>query len=51
MSDKTEQKRQLILDSATKVFADKGYRAVTMKDIVEASDISRDFYCGSGKSG
>ena len=41
MSDKTEQKRQLILDSATKVFADKGYRAVTMKDIVEASDISR----------
>ena len=41
MSDKTDQKRQLILDSATKVFADKGYRAVTMKDIVEASDISR----------
>ncbi len=41
MSEKTEQKRQLILESARKVFADKGYKAVTMKDIVEASDISR----------
>lgn len=41
MSEKTDQKRQLILDSAFKVFADKGYKAVTMKDIVEASDISR----------
>ena len=41
MSEKTDQKRQLILDSAVKVFADKGYKAVTMKDIVEASGISR----------
>lgn len=41
MSEKTEQKRQLILDSARSVFAAKGYRAVTMKDIVEASQISR----------
>lgn len=41
MSEKTDQKRQLILDSAAKVFADKGYKAVTMKDIVEASGISR----------
>ncbi len=41
MSEKTDKKRQLILDSAAKVFADKGYKAVTMKDIVEASDISR----------
>lgn len=41
MSEKTDQKRQLILNSAAKVFADKGYKAVTMKDIVEASDISR----------
>lgn len=41
MSEKTDQKRQLILNSAAKVFADKGYRAVTMKDIVEASGISR----------
>lgn len=41
MSEKTEQKRQLILDHARKVFADKGYKSVTMKDIVEACDISR----------
>ena len=41
MSEKTDKKRQLILDSAAKVFSDKGYKAVTMKDIVEASDISR----------
>lgn len=41
MSEKTEQKRRLILDCAGKVFADKGYRAVTMKDIVEACGISR----------
>ena len=42
MSEKTDKKRQLILDSAAKVFSDKGYKAVTMKDIVEASDISRE---------
>ena len=41
MSEKTDQKRQLILDNAAKVFSDKGYKAVTMKDIVEASGISR----------
>lgn len=41
MSDKTDQKRQLILECAARVFSDKGYKAVTMKDIVEASDISR----------
>lgn len=41
MSEKTEQKRQLILDSARMVFSEKGYKAVTMKDIVEASEISR----------
>lgn len=41
MSEKTEQKRQLILDSARMVFTEKGYKAVTMKDIVEASEISR----------
>lgn len=41
MSEKTDQKRQLILDSARKVFALKGYKSVTMKDIVEASEISR----------
>ena len=41
MSEKTEQKRQLILDSARNVFAEKGYKAVTMKDIVDACEISR----------
>lgn len=41
MSEKTDQKRALIVEGAYKVFAEKGYRAVTMKDIVEACDISR----------
>ena len=41
MSEKTEQKRQLILDRALDVFSKKGYRLVSMKDIVEASEISR----------
>ncbi len=41
MSERADVKRQLILDKATEVFASKGYRSVTMKDIVEASGISR----------
>lgn len=41
MSEKTDQKRTLIVESAYKVFAEKGYRAVTMKDIVESCNISR----------
>lgn len=41
MSEKTDQKRALIIDCAYKVFAEKGYRAVTMKDIVDACNISR----------
>ena len=41
MSEKTDSKRQLIIDKATEVFAAKGYRDVTMKDIVEACNISR----------
>lgn len=41
MSSKTEQKRQLILDRAVDVFAEKGYKAVTMKDLVDAAEISR----------
>lgn len=41
MSEKTDRKRALILESAWNVFAQKGYRTVTMKDIVEASGISR----------
>ncbi len=41
MSERADVKRQLILDKAAEVFAAKGYRSVTMKDIVEASGISR----------
>ncbi|MCR4755554.1 MAG: TetR/AcrR family transcriptional regulator [Lachnospiraceae bacterium] len=41
MSERADVKRQLILDKAAEVFASKGYRSVTMKDIVEASGISR----------
>lgn len=41
MTQKSEAKKQYILETARKVFADKGYKDVTMKDIVEACDISR----------
>lgn len=41
MGKKADNKRQYIIEKAEKVFAVKGYRAVTMKDIVEACDISR----------
>lgn len=41
MSERTDSKKQLIIDKATEVFAAKGYRDVTMKDIVEACEISR----------
>ena len=41
MSDKAARKKQHILDTAKKVFAEKGFKDVTMKDIVEACDISR----------
>lgn len=41
MSDRADNKKQLIIDKATEVFAAKGYRDVTMKDIVEACEISR----------
>lgn len=41
MSDKAVKKKQYILDSARKVFSQKGFKDVTMKDIVEACDISR----------
>jgi len=41
MSDKAARKRQYIIDTAKKVFAEKGFKSVTMKDIVEACDISR----------
>ena len=41
MGEKSEQKREYILKKAREVFAKKGFRDVTMKDIVEACDISR----------
>lgn len=41
MSDKAAKKKQFILDTARGVFSKKGYKDVTMKDIVEACDISR----------
>ena len=41
MGDKSEQKRKFILETARKVFIEKGFKNVTMKDIVEACDISR----------
>lgn len=41
MGDKSVQKRKYIIEKARTVFYKNGYRAVTMKDIVEACDISR----------
>lgn len=41
MGEKSVQKKQYILETARKVFVEKGYKNVTMKDIVEACDISR----------
>lgn len=41
MGEKSLQKKKHILDTARRVFAEKGYKNVTMKDIVEACDISR----------
>ncbi len=41
MGEKAVSKKQLIIDKATEVFAAKGFRDVTMKDIVEACGISR----------
>lgn len=41
MSDKSIQKKQYIVEKAREVFVEKGFKEVTMKDIVEACDISR----------
>jgi AcrR family transcriptional regulator len=41
MGDKSVQKRQFIIQKAREVFIDKGFKDVTMKDIVEACEISR----------
>lgn len=41
MGEKSLQKKRLILETARKVFMEKGFKDVTMKDIVEACEISR----------
>lgn len=41
MGEKSVQKKRYILDTAKKVFVEKGFKNVTMKDIVEACEISR----------
>ncbi len=41
MGEKSLQKKEYILEKARQVFAEKGYRTVTMKDIVDACEISR----------
>ena len=41
MGEKSQQKRKYIIEKARQVFMEKGYRSVTMKDIIEACEISR----------
>lgn len=41
MGEKSEQKKQFIIETARHIFMEKGFKDVTMKDIVEACDISR----------
>lgn len=41
MGEKSVQKKKFILETARKVFVEKGFKKVTMKDIVEACAISR----------
>lgn len=41
MGEKSTQKKKYIVETARKVFMEKGFKKVTMKDIVEACDISR----------
>ena len=41
MGSKSVQKKKFILETARKVFVEKGFKRVTMKDIVEACEISR----------
>lgn len=41
MGNKSAQKKKYIVEKAREVFCKNGYRKVTMKDIVEACDISR----------
>ncbi len=41
MGEKSVQKRKYILEKARTVFSEKGFKSVTMKDIVDACEISR----------
>lgn len=41
MSEKSVQKKNFIIETAKNVFVEKGYKNVTMKDVIEACDISR----------
>ena len=41
MGERSLQKKRLILEKAKEVFVEKGFRSVTMKDIVDACEISR----------
>ena len=41
MGEKSVQKRQFILETAKHIFMEKGFKDVTMKDIVDACEISR----------
>lgn len=41
MSEKSVQKKKYIVETAREIFMEKGYKEVTMKDIVEACQISR----------
>ena len=45
MGERSVQKKQLILEKAKEVFVEKGFRNVTMKDIVDACEISRGCIC------
>ena len=41
MGEKSEKKKQFILEKARMIFAERGFKDVTMKDIVDACGISR----------
>lgn len=41
MGEKSALKKEYIVETAKKVFVEKGYKSVTMKDIVDACGISR----------
>lgn len=41
MGSKSEAKKQLIIDTASRLFSEQGFYNITMKDIVEACNISR----------